>query len=333
MYGAVWLLMTAMCIIALVRALWAPLDAYRRPSCGGCGHALTDFLEGRCPECGALYAKVGISTPPMAARLRGSLALALLAWTTLSMFGVSYVYRLLEQRALSAYQVAYAAATAPPPPQTRMSETTSWTFAPNAMPPRGEESAENRAAIDYRLTVDTSLITDNNKVESGTGTMELRRNGAPKPSTLTVTYGTGAYMLSDVEGKEIAKGPSVDESVIRAWYLAAALEPDKPVVQVAMSEALKLAAFVATDPRALGTTGTSFNPREFGRLRFNGGGGGGRNYLPNPTPAKPPPARPNGPDARDMYIAGPVVLVIYLAGCWLITWRHRRLIQGGAVPS
>jgi hypothetical protein len=328
LYAVVWVLLIALCVIALIRAMWAPLELYRRPCCGGCGHAVSDFLLGRCPECGGIYAKVGISTPSMAARLRGSLVLAILAWTTLSTLGVSYVYRLLEQRAYSGYQTAYAAATAPAPPQTRMSEGTSWDFVPDVSGRRVRD--EELAAIDYRLTIRTDLITNRGKVESGTGTMELRRNGAPEACELIVTVGKGSYVLKDASGKELATGDSVDEAVVRRWYTAAELDTDHPVIRRGVADTLKLAGFIKSDPGALKTAAMRTNREDIGSLRFNGGGGGSRDYLPNPTPPKPPPTRPNGPDTGDVMIAGPIVLAFYVAGCWFIIWRHRRLVRGGA---
>jgi hypothetical protein len=332
LYGASWALLIAVCVAALIRAMWAPLELYRRPCCGGCGHAVSDFFQGRCPECGGLYAKVGISTPSMAGRLRGSLVLALLAWTALCMLGVGYVYRLLEQRANDAYQVAYAAATAPPPPQTRMSEQSSWEYAPGTWVSQGSITEEERAAANYRVSIRTDLITDKGKIESGTGTMEVRPNGQSGGSELAVAFGKGSYELKDAAGKEIAKGDAVSEDVIRRLYGAAGLDTENAVVRRGMEDSLKLAGFIKNDPGAFRATYSQPESGVVGRLRAIGGGGGGKNWLPNPTPTKPPPARPNGPTPGDMMIAGPIVLAVYAAGCWFIAWRHRRLVRGGSVP-
>src|SRR5689334_1400950 len=107
---AVYVLLAGLCVVTLTRALWPPWEMHRSPCCGACGHAVTDLLQGRCPECGGHYAKIGVSTPQMAVRLRGSLALALVAWTTLCVTGSSYLYGWLQDRAWAA---ASAAATMP----------------------------------------------------------------------------------------------------------------------------------------------------------------------------------------------------------------------------
>lgn len=103
--GAAYVLLVVICVWMMVREMWPPLEVHEGPCCGGCGHGVRDILQGVCPECGGQYSKVGITTPGMAIRLRGSLPLALLAWTTIVLVAGGVVRGWLEQRAWSTYAV------------------------------------------------------------------------------------------------------------------------------------------------------------------------------------------------------------------------------------
>src|SRR4051794_33122844 len=93
------------CLGVIARALLIPSDVRRTCCCGACGYVMPDRIPDQCPECGGRIAKVGISTPAMAVRLRGGLGWALLAWTvicgSLAQLGWGYV----QQRAWAAAMV------------------------------------------------------------------------------------------------------------------------------------------------------------------------------------------------------------------------------------
>jgi len=68
----------------LRRALTLPPHARAGgAACGNCGYAVRGLAETRCPECGSDLLHVGVVTPRLAAKHRGSGPAAALAWLIL----------------------------------------------------------------------------------------------------------------------------------------------------------------------------------------------------------------------------------------------------------
>lgn len=75
-------LILALIGLALVRrAAFVPRWMTSGAACGACGYEIATLARERCPECGADLVKVGIVTPRMGVRLRGSFAMLIIGWT------------------------------------------------------------------------------------------------------------------------------------------------------------------------------------------------------------------------------------------------------------
>jgi hypothetical protein len=205
LYYAVYVLLGIVCIGAIARALWSPLEVFRGPACGGCGHGVRDMLQGVCPECGGQYAKVGITTPGMAVRLRGSLPIALLAWATLMVTAASFTHGWLEQRAWARYSVAASSfstgvgGSSGPQQESYSTELTpvTRTFSSGGRFDQAERGDDQT----YRISLALNYVTDADKVQSGTCVFKLRRNGEPESFRSRSTWPTGASRLRTIRGR------------------------------------------------------------------------------------------------------------------------------------
>jgi hypothetical protein len=133
-------LLAVVCAGVVGRALWLPGDVRLSACCGACGHPVGDMRVERCPECGALYSRAGVSTPRMVLRHRAGLGWALLAWTTM-MLAVSAFFITQQQR--RAAMRAWAVAPAPPPGSGGQEQITIDRTSPRGArrPPAGPPSA------------------------------------------------------------------------------------------------------------------------------------------------------------------------------------------------
>src|SRR5262245_38836259 len=88
------------CLAVIGRAIFMPGAIRRAASCGACRHELVDTSTNRCPECGGLLTKVGVTTPALAIRLRGGLGWALLAWTVIAAIGARHLISSIQSVSL-----------------------------------------------------------------------------------------------------------------------------------------------------------------------------------------------------------------------------------------
>jgi hypothetical protein len=319
LYYAVYLLLAGLCVVTLARALWPPWEMHRSPCCGACGQAVTDLLQGRCPECGGMYAKVGISTPSMAVRLRGSLPLALIAWTTICVTGGSYICGWLEQRAwASASAASFTSVTS-----GKQSESVKTDFRPATwMMDSSGGNASSAADLDFRISFAADVVTQDEKVESGSALMSLRRNGTDQPVALKIDLPGGEFVLKDASEKDIEKGAQVDEALVERWFKQAGINTGSEAVKRSMKDALKLVQYASKDYKALLTASPTMR-EELGALSSNGTSTSSGPVGGAVTTAMGPP----GPSMRDMGLSAGLLGFLYLAGCVGITWRYRRLVQ------
>ncbi len=326
-YG-VYVLIGIVCVGAIVRALWAPMDIHRAPCCGGCGHGVRDILQGVCPECGGQYAKVGITTPSMAVRLRASLPIALLAWTTMVGVGASLSHGWLEQRAWATYSTASVAFT--PGVGGKQSEKYTTDLTPVSM---GSFSAfgraESKTALEYRISLDLGYVIDGDKVESGMCVMKLRKNGEPESFPLTIDLADGSFTIKDDQGKEIAKGgkdSKVDDGVVEQWFDHAGLDIKDKAVRRSIKDAAKIARYARVDPGAIeASLNNSFSTGDDGALRGNGGS---RSSGPGAFGATAGMVGPPGIGTMEMSIWVGMLGAVYVSGCAGIVWRNRRVLRG-----
>ena len=323
-------LAAVVCIGVVARAVWVPADVRRRCCCGGCGYALTDVASGRCPECGGALNRVGVTTPAMAVRLRGSLGWALLAWTTLFALAAGPVLVIVEMSAamtlamgggMTTTLTASGVATSTGPGKTQINEQ--FTLAPL---PAGDAGV----AGDFRIDGSINAVFDAASVDSSQATLRLRINGAASDAALDLDKERGTFELSGAGGAKIASDTldKLDAGVVKKWFDAAGVETSSAEGAVSARDALKIARMCMNDPAGLDA---AFNGPGSGdpgglmvRSRSSGMGLGGMS-MAMPATATGMPMMPNPwtPGA----IAGIAFgLLVYVAGVVGITWRNRRLL-------
>ncbi len=74
---------TTALVVILVRSCTLPRRVAKGPCCGQCGYSFTGWSI--CPECGSAVTDVGVETPRIALRYRGSVALAACALAVLTL--------------------------------------------------------------------------------------------------------------------------------------------------------------------------------------------------------------------------------------------------------
>lgn len=79
------LAVAAALVVVLVRSCTLPRRVVKGACCGGCGYAFTGWSI--CPECGSAVTDVGVETPRIVLRYRGSVALAACVLFLLALFG------------------------------------------------------------------------------------------------------------------------------------------------------------------------------------------------------------------------------------------------------
>ncbi len=329
MYGS-FALAAVVCVGVVARALWVPADVRRRCCCGGCGYALTDVASGRCPECGGALNKVGVTTPAMAVRLRGSLGWALLAWTTLFALVVGPVWSMVEMAAamslamapMTTMVTASGTSASMGPGKTQVNEQI--TLAPR---PAGDAGV----AGDFRIDGSINAVFDGAGVDSSQVTLRLRINGAASDAALDLDTTRGTYELWGANKSTLAgSGPldKLDAGAVKKWFDAAGIETTSAEGAVSARDALKIAKMCINDPAGLDAAFNGPGSDDPGglmvRSRSSSGGLGGMSVsMPAMTTGMPVMPSPWTPAV----IAGAVIgLLIYVVGVVGITWRNRRLL-------
>jgi hypothetical protein len=253
--------------------------------------------------------------------MRGSLVLALLAWTTLASAGAAYAHGWLQQR-------AWVLATTAPI-STKQQESIRVDYSPSTYSFRSSTAREDRTALNFRLKVELDTVTDGGAVESGTVKVRLRRTGAPDDFVLEALLPDGAFTLTGPEG-EIASGNRVDlnAQLVEQWYKAAGLDTGNDAVRLAMHDTLELVKVAANDPQGIHTFNSVRGGMEPGALQS-----GGSSSSSGPVGGGLAMAGPPIPRGRDLGVAAAVLGACYLAGCVAIVWRHRCLVTPARSPS
>lgn len=303
-------LMALVCLAVVARSLFIPAAVRRGAACGACCHELVDTSTNRCPECGGLLTKVGVTTPALAIRLRGGLGWALLAWTAICGAGARYAYSYIESLVWQSQASG---------PSSRSQVEQEINFAPRF---RGQGLTDDSTPNpDYEIDTAIIYIEDTAKGESKLqeAGLVLRSKRAPAKAVLTISGPSSTFVVKGKDGATLLEGPtdSLDEAAIKAWFAAASLDPADPRVQTGMQDALHVARTAIDDPGGLDAG--------FSRTVANGGlvsNSSGRS-------SGPAPVTPAGAlwEDRATFIALGTMLVVYLAGAAAIALRHRRLLR------
>lgn len=325
--GAEWLswltysisgLMAVVCFAVIARALYMPPEVRRGAACGACRHELVDTSTNRCPECGGLLTKVGITTPAMAIRLRGGLGWALLAWTAICAGGARYAFSYLQMLSWRTQATTV---------NSIMQHDRETDLAP-VFRGRGF-SGDDATRPEYRIDLSTSVLEDKSNGTALLKSIRLTlRNGGPTPgrASLAIDGEKQTFEVLDKSGKALVS-KNLDlfaEDAVKDWYAAAGLDTADAGIQRGITDAFEIVRSAIDDPGAIDYNWPRdhANPRDLedGSLT-SGGGGGSSSSMPAPTSTTSALW-----GDRLVYISLGIALAVYLGGAGFIARRHRRLL-------
>ncbi len=204
-----FLVIIALCVLTIWRAVTRPWRARAAPACERCGYAVVGLVSFECPECGGDLREIGIITPGMETKRRGSLAGALLAWTFLCLLVAGIAI------SLGSYLSVFGGQ------RTAPLQWSQW-FTPNS-----------GAYAQVEMELDTP---------SGFGTLDtigLTLTHADKStSVLTIDASTQTYTVDTPNAGEIAAVWGTD--TIERWFTSVGLDTADESVK---SEASELARY------------------------------------------------------------------------------------------
>ncbi|MEM0982910.1 MAG: hypothetical protein AAGI17_03065 [Planctomycetota bacterium] len=104
---AVFAVMAVVCLLVVTlaaNAVWRAIFSLRRlprtAGCGACGYEIESLTDGRCPECGAELARVGVPTRGSLVRVQGGVLSALSGWALLLVLAAVLLAWLVEVAAM-----------------------------------------------------------------------------------------------------------------------------------------------------------------------------------------------------------------------------------------
>ncbi len=296
--------------VALIsRCVVAPAWMRRGAGCAGCGYELTALGDGRCPECGATLLKVGVTTPRLAVRIRGSMFLLFSGWTLLSVavmlpvLGVIGYYASMAQM----QQFTTAGGAQQGSIRTRLRPNNFWM----------NDQQRNRQTEEYWIDLSVDLVTaDSFSLESGTASLTFDKDHGSHE--VIVDLMELSWEHSDSEGKLIQSGDAFDVEAAKSVYDSVGLNTTQ--IQSNAEEAEYLVEFLskyADDPMGY----NAMNRMSFDEPLSEQGGstswastGGGF-------------ATTNDPYEKAMLAAIGISGVLYILGLVLLVLKRRRLLQ------
>lgn len=217
-----WVPILAVCmalgVVLIRRGVSAPEWMRRGACCGGCGYELSSVGEGRCPECGAALIKVGVSTPRMAVRLRGSVFLLVMGWTLAAGSGAAPVVGTIGWLASMAQmnQLMGAGVAGTTGPCTMSCIL-------NPSPLGSRLSAVDVEPETYSIEFAADMVTDiNDTVLSGT--LELEFVDSPVPAVVSLSLPDMTWTMTDESGSVLQEGKALGTGDAMTIYRAAGLD-------------------------------------------------------------------------------------------------------------
>lgn len=314
LYGAVfWLpvigVLFGLGVVLLARSVTAPMWMRRRASCGGCGYELESLGAGVCPECGASLIRVGVATPRMAVRLRGSGFLLVIGWTLIVTMATLPILGFGIRLAQSASQRAMMPGT------TETVRTLQANLEPSTFAGFGQQG--QRLPEAYSIKVEARVDNDTFGMLAG-GKARLEFVGTPNQYILEYELGTKAWQLKD--GKSVViEGTDFDMSDSERVYSAVGLDINRTTTS---DEAVFLPAMIdqmLTNPAGIAGNMNAGNPLGFNgfssRVRQKGNIlGTGLNIEQFTPPA-----------------IGVIAALVYAIGLYLFLRRRARLLRATAI--
>ena len=299
----------ALGVALIVRCVTAPAWMRRGAACAGCGYELTALGDGRCPECGASLVKVGVTTPRLAVRIRGSMFMLFSGWTLLSVAVVVPVLSVIGYYASMSQMQQFATMGGAQRGviQTRLIPNGYWI----------NDLQRKRQTQDYWIDLNVDLVTaDSFTLESGTATLTFDKDRGSHE--LVVDLMELSWQLSDNAGTLVQSGDTFDAKAARGVYDVVGL--DTTSIKSNSEEAEYLVAFLskyADDPMGY-MAGNNFsfeNPlsEEGGSTSWMPSGGGGF-------------VTANDPYETAMLIAVGISGVLYVIGLVLLVMKRAKLL-------
>lgn len=277
---SILLLLSGLTIPVIWRTITPPRKGARVPSCEKCRYPVAGHNSFSCPECGADLRVTGIITRPMEMRRRGHLLGALLAWTFLALL-VSYLSLLF----VTAYSSGVASAS-----------TTVATYAltPASAVYRRIELSQQYGAIG--TPIDLTLV-----LNDGSG------------RKLALDYAAGTAQAADAAGLQTTF--TIDDKLFPAWFAAAGLPTDDPVVAAEVRDLQKVADYAGAG---------GWNP---GALRLNKLTLGTPTYATAPATSSAPPSGASMLSQWMIPLAFGGFALLWLLGVVALVLRRRQLMR------
>jgi hypothetical protein len=316
-------LAAVVCVGVVLRALIVPSDVRRQCCCGGCGHAIVDVKSERCPECGGLLTKVGVSTPAMAVRLRGGMGWAVLAWTVVCGLGVQVAGEYLQYAAWQSTAGfgggGGSGATA---------HGYEYDLGPNTFSSGFGRDGQDLSSLKWRIDLKLDYVEDGGVIDSGTAELTLRKTGTLERAIVTLDLSERSLELSDKDGTVLLSlsADKISEATVANWFDAAGLGTTGAGMDRAVKDTLLLMRACFDDPEGATSLFDGFSgfggEEELGSLQSRGGGGG-TTFVGGGSGG--------GPGAPDYWTTRTIVVAavlgaVYVAGVVVIWWRRRRIL-------
>lgn len=210
----------ALGVVLVRRSVSAPDWMLRGAACGGCGYELSSTGEGRCPECGGSLVKVGVTTPRMAARLRGSGYLLVMGWTIIVVMGCVPVLGAVSWMAMTLQMNQMNQAMAFTPSNAQQG-TISGSIQPGmSIDSRG---AMVQRANPYSISFNVTVETDETG-QAASGSIDMTFLKVETPYDLSIDLEDLSWELADGNGAVVLEGPSFDKDAAGDVYVKVGLD-------------------------------------------------------------------------------------------------------------
>lgn len=312
----------ALGVVLVRRSVAAPEWMRRGASCGGCGYELSSMGDGRCPECGGALVKVGVTTPTMAMRLRGSGYLLVMGWTIIVVMACVPVMGAISWMSMNV-QMSWMNQVGAFTPSNKQQGVMTGSIEPGMqIDDRGNFRREGSA---YSISFHVSVETDETG-QAESGSIEMNFLKIETPYELSIDLVDLSWKLADESGSPVLTGTAFDDVAAAQVYEKVGLNE-----QSDRSEESKFLATAIRDlkqaPESFGSgLGSPFgseplqiSPRNSSWGPVGGFGGGG---YTGPTTSYWDYA------GIGVYVLGAMV---YLVGLIVLIRKRRRLLQSPAI--
>lgn len=294
-----------LCMLSLgtiMRALRVPARVARRPCCGRCGHECAEPLTERCPECGERYAHVGIATRALAARLRGGMLSALIAWTMLCAVAGMAMWLAAERNASRATAAGMS-----------VTKIVSSSFMLTASEPMDTP---------FSLVARREQTSTDNNPDGDIIDFELGNVRAKKYAKAHIDIRAATFVVQATGESSGRSGGDFAIEDAAELFAKAGFNQDDEAIRHSMESLVAIVRSTMTDPEFLVQAGITLPANlKPGELRVRSDGSDTRSFRV--------PAPPLSPWSFTWFKTGCTGLVAAcVCGYWFIRQRHLHLLRG-----